>query len=109
MQKLNDEDTALTVLPQDEVVTNTEQCTSDETSCNTFNLNLRTSALSVQLQTKTAHSPIIAELSVRLECALEQARELEDRLSKAFYRIGYLESQLIEREKLIAELKGSKM
>ena len=76
----------------------------EDSGCNTLNLNLRTAALSVQLQTKTTHAPVITELNTRLECALSRARDAEERLASAFYRIGFLESQLSEKEKLIATL-----
>jgi hypothetical protein len=88
-------------------VTN-EESISDDSLCNTVNLSLRTSALSVQLQTKTAVSPLIAELTTKLECALSRVSETDDRMTNAIYRIGYLESQLAEKDRLIAELKQNK-
>ncbi|MDR3616800.1 MAG: hypothetical protein P4L53_24805 [Candidatus Obscuribacterales bacterium] len=88
-------------------VTNIES-TSDDSLCNTLNLSLRTSALSVQLQTRTAVSPLMAELTTKLECALNRVNETDDRLTNAIYRIGYLESQLAEKDRLIAELQQNK-
>jgi hypothetical protein len=98
----------LEALPCDEpTLTSVVESVTDDSSSNTFNLSLRTSALSVQLQTKTAFSPLIAELTTKLECALIRVNETDDRLTNAIYRIGYLESQLAERDKLIAELRAA--
>ena len=98
-------DEVLEVNSIDEAIATSVESMSDDSLCNTLNLSLRTSALSVQLQTKTALSPLIAELTTKLECALTRVTETDDRLTNAIYRIGYLESQLAEKDKLIAELK----
>lgn len=75
--------------------------------CNTMSLNLRTAALSVQLQTKTAASGAIAELATKLECATSRVSDLENRLTHAIYRIGFLEAQLAEKDRIIADMHGN--
>jgi hypothetical protein len=100
IEVVGDEGTNVISVTDGESVSN-----SDQPLCNTFNLNLRTAAMSVQLQTKTVVSPMIADLTTKLECALSRVNDTDDRLTNAIYRIGYLESQLAEKDKVIAELK----
>lgn len=80
---------------------------------NSVQLNLEASGIVMQLHSQSpltqlagllAKVPLV-EVSSKLELVLSQYKECSNRLESAFFRIGFLEAQLEEKQREIEALK----
>ncbi len=83
---------------------NTTSIIQTEEYGNSVQVHLQTSGIAVQVNTQSAMSKMV-ELSAKYDLVSAQLKEYTGRLEASFYRIGFLESQLEERQKEIGALK----
>jgi hypothetical protein len=62
--------------------------------------------LSLQLQTQPVSVQLI-ELAAKLDLTTSQLKESQTRLETAFFRIGFLEAQLEQKEQELRTLRSS--
>ncbi len=83
---------------------NTASIIQTEEYGNSVQVNLQTSGIAVQVNTQSAMAKMV-ELTAKYDLVSGQLKEYTGRLEASFYRIGFLESQLEERQKEIEQLK----
>lgn len=71
---------------------------------NSVQLNLEASGIVMQLHSQSPLTQLV-EVSSKLELVLSQYKECSNRLESAFFRIGFLEAQLEEKQREIEALK----
>ncbi len=64
-------------------------------------VNLQTSGLNRELETQLAHSAPLIELNAQVELLSSQLLQTQEKLERAWQRIGFLEAQTQQREQII--------
>lgn len=64
-------------------------------------IDIETSGLAVQVQTRLSEDSQLIELATRLDVARTQLCVTQQRLEHALQRIGFLEAQLMQRDQVI--------